>query len=81
MSGDSKGALLSYWRPTPRPAALLLLRTDAELMAREAGKGTYTDRIFPVRPLRSLSPRAVARWLVIAFCLLAWIAIIITFFF
>jgi len=29
--------------------------------------------------VKSLSPKTVARWLVIAFCLLFWIAILIAF--
>lgn len=48
-------------------------------MARDAGKETYLGRIFLARPLKSLSAKIAARWLVIALCLAFWIAILVAF--
>ncbi|WP_159586720.1 hypothetical protein [Chelativorans xinjiangense] len=48
-------------------------------MARNAGRETYLGRIFLAWPLRSLSTKAAIRWLVIAFCLVFWIAILAVF--
>ncbi|WEX10479.1 hypothetical protein [Chelativorans sp. AA-79] len=48
-------------------------------MARELGKERLLGRIFPTWSVKSLSPRIVARWLVILFCFLFWIAILIAF--
>ena len=70
--------------PVPCSPAMQVIRPlrpprGRERMARNAGKETLLGRLRPALPVRSLSPKTVARWLVIAFCLLFWIAILIVF--
>ena len=48
-------------------------------MARNASKETLLGRLRPALPAKSLSRKTIARWLIIAFCLLFWIAILIVF--
>ena len=46
-------------------------------MARDVGKETLLERLFPAWPIKSFSVRANAWWLVILFCLAVWIVILI----
>jgi hypothetical protein len=52
---------------------------DADRMVRGAGKETILGRLFPARSLKSPSAKLLARWFVIAFCLVFWAAILIAF--
>jgi hypothetical protein len=48
-------------------------------MSRDAGKETVLSRMFLARPLKAVSAKIVARWLVIIFCALFWVAVLIFF--
>jgi hypothetical protein len=48
-------------------------------MVRGAGKETILGRLFPARSLKSPSAKLLARWFVIAFCLVFWAAMLIAF--
>jgi hypothetical protein len=52
---------------------------DADRMMRGAGKETILERLFPARSLKSPNTKLLARWFVIAFCLVFWAAILIAF--
>lgn len=52
-------------------------RQDADGMARGAGWETMLERLFLARSLNSPNAKFLARWFVIAFCLIVWAAVLI----
>jgi len=46
-------------------------------MARDLGKETFLERIFPAWSMKTVSPKVLARRVVILFCLAVWTAILV----